>query len=194
MTAAFGCSDERPVTVAELIDLSPEEHRRILFEGMMEGRLLYVKKEQFQSVASGGLPKQFVTETWFGVGPDGKFDSAVSTLWLEDGPETMDMLLVYQGQSIEDWLTYSGQMADYAERSGAEYKGRGKLHQWDSLTYEWQRDSNVQRLEIVENAPLIARESKYVVNQQGELSLTKSNTVLEYQLLPAGSTPPQVNY
>ncbi|MXZ91736.1 MAG: hypothetical protein F4W95_10950 [Chloroflexi bacterium] len=194
MTAVFGCSDERAATVAELIDLSPEEHRRILFEEMLEGRLLYVKKEQFQSVASGGLPQQFVTETWFGVGPDGKFNSAVSTLWLEEEAETTDMLLVYQGQSIEDWLTYSWQMADYAERSGAEYKGRGKLHHWDSLIYEWQRDSNVQRLEIVENAPLIARESEYAINQQGELSLTESNTVLEYQLLPAGSTAPQVDY
>ena len=194
ITATLGCSAEQPVTVAELIPLSPEEHRRILLDGMLEGRLLYVKKEQFRSVASGGLPQQFVTETWFGVGPDGKFNSAVSTLWLEDGPETMDMLLVYQGQSIEDWLTYSWQMADYAERSGAEYKGGGKLNGWDSQIYEWQTGSGVQRLEIVKNAPLITRESQYAINQAGELSLTESNTVLEYRLLPAGSAAPPVDY
>ena len=194
ITATLGCSAEQPVTVAELIPLSPEEHQRILLDGMLEGRLLYVKKEQFRSVASGGLPQQFVTETWFSVGPDGKFNSAVSTLWLEDGPETMDMLLVYQGQSIEDWLPYSWQMADYAQRSGAEYKGGGKLNSWDSQIYEWQTGSGVQRLELVENAPLITRESSYEVDQQGELSLTESNTVLEYQLLPAGSAAPPVDY
>ena len=194
MTAAVGCSAEQAVTVAELIRLSPEEHQRVLLDGMLEGRLLYVKKEQFQSVASGGLPQQFVTETWFGVGQDGKFSSAVTTLWLEDGPDTTDMLLVYQGQSIEDWLTYSWQMADYAERSGAEYKGRGKLHQWDSQIYEWQTGPGVQRLEIVEKAPLIVRESEYAIDQDGELSLTKSNTVLEFQLLPAGSAAPTVDY
>ena len=194
ITATLGCSAEQPVTVAELIPLSPEEHRRILLDRMLEGRLLYVKKEQFRNVASGGLPRQFVTETWFGVGPDGKFNSAVSTLWLEDGPETMDMLLVYQGQSIEDWLTYSWQMADYAERSGAEYKGRGRLHHWGSRIYEWQTGSGVQRLEIVKNAPLITRESQYAINQAGELSLTESNTVLEYRLLPAGSAAPPVDY
>ena len=190
--AALGCSTEQPTTVAELIDLSPEEHRSILLDGMLAGRLLYVKKEQFQSVASGGLPPQFVTETWFGVGSDGEFNSAVSTLWLEDGPETTDMLLVYRGQSIEDWLAYAWRTADYAERSGAEFKGRGKLHQWNSVIYEWQTDSGVQRLEIVESAPLIARESAYDVDEQGELSLTESNTVLEYRLLPAGSAPPPV--
>ena len=194
IAVAFGCSAKQPITVAELIPLSPEEHRRVLLDGMLEGRLLHVKQEQFQSVASGGLPQQFVTETWFGVGPDGKFTSAVSTLWLEGGPESTDMLLVYQGRSIEDWLTYAWQMADYAEQSGAEYKGRGNLHQWDSEIYEWQKDANVQRLEIVENAPLITRESEYAINQQGQLSLTESNTVLEYQLLPVGSAAPPVDY
>lgn len=36
---------------------------------------------------------------------------------------------------------------------------------WDSLIYEWRKDSDIQRLEMVGNAPLIMRESDYNIDQ-----------------------------
>ena len=192
--AASACAGPTPTTVADLISLSASEHQRILRDGMIEGRLLYVKVEQFQSEPSGNLPQRFVTETWLGANPDGTFDTAVVTLWLEDGPDTMDTLVTYRRSTLSDWLGYAWKAADYAQRSGAEFKGRGKLHGWDSLIYEWRKESDIQRLEIVENAPLITRESDYAIDQQGELTLLRSNTVLEYQLLPPGSETPPLDY
>ena len=118
----------------------------------------------------------------------------MTTLWLADGPDTFDNLVTYRRSTLSDWLGYSWQTADYAARSGAEFKGRGKLNGWDSLIYEWRRDADLQRLEIVENAPLMMRESAYIINEPGELILRQSNTVLEYQLLPLGSEAPPLDY
>ncbi len=161
---------------------------------MTEGRLLYVKGEQFQSEPSGNLPQRLVKESWLGTTSDGTVNIAVTTLHYPDGPETMDMMAAYGRQTFVDWLRQAWEMADFAERAGAEFKGRGHLHGWDSLIYEWQKDSDIQRLEIVENAPLIMRESAYAIDQQGELTLLQSNTVLEYQLLPPGAEAPPVDY
>ena len=191
---AFACADQTPITVADLISLDAAEHQRVLRDGMTEGRLLYVKRMQYQSEPSGKLPQELTTETWLGAKPDGTIDTAVTTLWFPDGPETMDMLPTYGRSTTDDWLGYAWKTADYAQRSGAEFKGRGQLHGWDSLIYEWERDSDVQRLEIVENAPLIMRESAYAIDQHGELTITQSNTVLEYQLLPPGAEVPPVDY
>ena len=192
--STLACAGPTPTTVADLISLDAAAHQKALVDGMTAGRLLYVKTEQYQSEPSGSLPQQFVTETWLGANPDGTFATAVTTLWLADGPDTIDNLVVYRRSTLSDWLGYAWKTADYAARAGAEFKGRGKLNGWDSLIYEWQRDADVQRLEIVENAPLIMRESAYTIDQHGELILTQSNTVLEYQLLPPGAEPPPVDY
>ena len=163
-------------------------------DGVKEGRLLYVKGEQYHSVPSGNLPQLLVKETWLGTTSDGTVNIAVTTLHYPDGPETMDMMAAYGRQTFVDWLQQAWEMADFAERTGAEFKGRGNLHEWQSLIYEWSTDTQVQRLEIVENAPLIMRESAYAIDQQGELILLRSNTVLEYQLLPPGAEAPPVDY
>ena len=194
VASALACDGPTPTTVSDLISLDAAEHQKALLDGMTAGRLLYVKSEQFQSEPSGSLPQQFVTETWLGAKSDGTFATAVTTLWLEDGPDTIDTLVTYRRSTLSDWLGYAWKTAEYAERSGAEFKGRGKLRQWDSLIYEWARDSDVQRLEIVEDAPLIMRESAYTINQEGGLTLTQSNTVLEYQLLPPGAEAPSVDH
>ena len=191
---AIACAGPAPTTVADLISLDAAEHQKALVDGMTAGRLLYVKTEQYQSEPSGSLPQRFVREIWLGANPDGTFDTAVTTLWLEDGPDTMDNLVVYRRSTLSEWLGYAWKTADYAERSGAEFRGRGKLNGWDSLIYEWRRDGDVQRLEIVENAPLMMRESAYAIDERGGLALLQSNTVLEYQLLPLGREAPPFDY
>ena len=76
---------------------------------------------------------------------------------------------------------------------GAVYRGPGRLHGWDSLIYEWDHDTEIRRLEIVADAPLIIRESSYQVTQQGVLELRTSNSLIEYRLLPPGAKPPAVD-
>ena len=112
-----------------------------------------------------------------------------------DGPETMETMTATYGVTKRwtAWLIPAWETADFAERAGAEFKGRGNLHGWESLIYEWSTDTQVQRLEIVESAPLIARDSTFAIDQHGHLTLTRSNTVLDYQLLPPGIEPPAVS-
>ena len=193
-TSLLACADPSAITVADLISLDAEEHQTILRDGIADGRLLWFKTEQYQSMPSGHLPQRFQHELWLGADPDGTITTAVSTLHFPDGPETMDMTATYGHQKLTAWLSQAWETADFAERAGAQFKGRGNLHGWESLIYEWSTDTQVQRLEIVESAPLIARESTYDVDQHGELTLTRSNTLLEYQLLPPGAEAPPVDY
>ena len=192
-TSLLACADPSAITVTDLISLDAEEHQTILRDGIADGRLLWFKTEQYQSVPSGHLPQRFQTEMWLGADPDGTITTAVSTLHYPDGPLTIDMTASYGHQTLAAWVDQPWQISEFAERSGAEFKGRGELHGWESLIYEWPTDTQVQRLEIVAAAPLITRESTFAVDQLGQLTLTQSNTILDYQLLPQGVEPPAVS-
>lgn len=185
-------NNQEATTFADLIALEPDEHRRVLLEGMEQGRMLYVKSEQYKSLPSGNLPQRLVKETWLSASADGTIGLATTTLHYPDGPETMETLAAYGATTVDDWLGWAWQASRWAERSGAESKGVGELHGLACLIYEWETDDGVERLEIVPDAPLIVRESSWARDQRGELTLTLSNTVLEYQLLPAGAEPPVV--
>ena len=191
--SSLACAEPSAITVADLISHDAEEHRRILRDGIAEGRLLWIKSEQYQSEPSGNLPGHFETEMWLGADPDGSITTAVSTLHYPDGPETMDMTATYGHMTLTAWLDWPWEIPEFAERAGAEFKGRGELRGWESLIYEWSTDTDVQRLEIVAAAPLIAHESTFAVDQLGERTLTQSNTVLDYQLLPPGIEAPAVS-
>ena len=191
--AFLGCSNRSTTTVADLIPLSAAEHQRTLQESMANGRLLYVRTEQYKSEPSGDLPQNLATEIWLGTDADGTFHTAVTTLSFPDGPQTMDMLSVYGRQTLSEWLDQVWSTAAWAERSGAEHRGSGKIGQWDSEVYEWVTDSGVQRLEIVADAPLISRESDYTVDERGNLTLTGFNGAVDYALLPIGAEAPVVD-
>ncbi len=193
VAATLACSNQSTITVADLISYNAEVHQRILRDGIANGRLLWVKSEQYQSEPSGNLPERFETEIWLGGNPEGTVTTAVSTLHYPDGPETMDMTATYRHQTLTGWLDHAWNLAAFAERAGAEYRGPGKLQGWDSQIYEWNTESGVERLEIVTDAPMITRESSHAVNQQGVLELRRSNSVLEYKLLPPGGQPPAVD-
>ena len=189
----LACVEPSAITVADLITRDAEEHQRILRDGIADGRLLWVKTEQYQSEPSGNLPERLETEMWLGATADGAITTAVSTLHYPDGPETLNMPASYGRQILTAWLDQAWNLADFAERAGAVYRGPGRLYGWDSLIYEWDHDTEIRRLEIVADAPLIIRESSYQVTQQGVLELRTSNSVLEYRLLPPGAEPPAVD-
>ena len=55
----LACAEPSAITVADLITRDAEEHQRILRDGIADGRLLWVKTEQYQSEPSGNLPGTF---------------------------------------------------------------------------------------------------------------------------------------
>ena len=83
------------------------------------------------------------------------------------------------------------------------FKGRGSLHQRESLIYERSRTSQggpdggpqqsmLSRMELVEEAPLLYQYSRYEIDDQGARTLVAEQTVVEYRLLPEGSAIPTV--
>ncbi len=194
VVAGLGCRSDQPLTVADLTALGEEEHKRTLLEGIAEGRLLYVKSEQYQREPGGDLPQRFVSEIWQGVGPEGKVDRSVSRLWLEDGPETMDMGFGLGHHALAAWLEQVWNLPEFLENAGFELKGGGTLGGMESLIYESRSESLLERIEVATDAPLIAQHSTYEIDTNGEMSLVRQNTMLDYALLPPGSEPPAVDH
>ena len=190
VAAGIGCGGEQPLTMAELTTLGKVEHKRVLLEGIAEGRLLYSKSEQYQREPGGDLPQRFVSELWQGVGPDGKVDRSVSRLWLEVGPETLDMGAGMGHHALVAWLEQVWHLPDFLEGAGFELKGRGTLRGMESLIYESRHDARLERTEVAADAPLIARHSTYEIDANGDLVLVSQNATLDYALLPPGSEPP----
>ena len=190
VAAGIGCGGEQPSTLDELKALGKSEHKRVLLEGIAEGRLLYSKHEQYQREPGGDLPQRFVSEIWQGVGPDGKFDRSVSRLWYEDGPETMDMVAGMGHHSLAAWLEQVWNLPEFLEVAGFELKGHGTLRGMESVIYELESESRLERIEIAADAPLIARHSTYEIVGNGDLVLVSQNAMLDYALLPPGSEPP----
>ena len=193
VAAGIGCNGEQPSTLAELTTLGKAEHKRVLLEGIAEGRLLYSKVEQYQQEPGGDLPQRFVSEIWQGVGPDGKVDRYVSRLWLEDGPETLDMGAGMGHHALTAWLEQVWNLPQFLEGAGFELKGRGTLRGMESLIYESQSDARLERIEIAANAPLIASHSTYEIDANGDPVLVSQNAILDYALLPPGSEPTPVD-
>lgn len=190
VVAGFGCSSEQPLTLAELTALGKEEHKRVLLEGIAEGRLFYSKHEQYQLEPGGDLPQRFISEIWQGVGPDGKVDRTVSRLWLEDGPETLDMAASMGHDDMAAWLEQVWNLPQFLEAAGFELKGHGTLHGMESVIYELESESRLERIEVAVDAPLIARDSTYEIDGNGDLVLASQNAMLDYALLPPSSEPP----
>lgn len=187
---AIGCGGEQPSTLDELRALGKAEHKKVLLEGIAEGRLFYSKSEQYQREPGGDLPQRFVSEIWQGVGSDGKVDRSVSRLWYEDGPETLDMGAGMGHHALAAWLEQIWNLPQFLEGAGFELKGQGTLLGMESVIYELESESRLERIEIAEDAPLIARHSSYEIDSNGDLVLVSQNAMLDYALLPPGSEPP----
>lgn len=190
VAASIGCGGEQPLTMAELTALGKAEHKRVLLEGIAEGRLLHSKHEQYQREPGGDLPQRFVSEIWQGVGSDGKVDRSVSRLWYEDGPETLDMGAGMGHHALAVLLEQVWNLPQYLEAAGFDLKGHGTLLGMESLIYESRSEARLERIEIVVDAPLIARDSTYEIDANGDLVLVSQNAMLDYALLPPGSEPP----
>jgi len=140
------------------------------------------------------LPQRFVSEIWQSVGPDGKVDRSVSRLWYEDGPETLDLGAGGMGYHAPvALLEQAWNLPEFLEAAGFDLKGHGTLCGMESVIYELESESRLERIEIAEDAPLIARHSSYEIDSNGDLVLVSQNAMLDYALLPPGSEPPPVD-
>ena len=178
--------------MAELAAMGEAEHKKTLLEGIAAGRLLYFKNEQYQLRPQGRIPQRMLVETWQGLGPDGKMDRSVSVMWLEDGPETVNLGGGLGHQPMVEFLDQAWNLPTYLEVAGFELKGRGTLHGMESVIHVSESGSHLERVEMAVDAPLIAQHSSYDIDSNGEHILVSQNTTLDYALLPAGSEPPAV--
>ncbi len=213
-----------PVTAAQLI-ASTQADKQSLLDGIREGRPLYYKYDDFRKGRSGpsDYPDRVVQEEWLRAGEDGSVETVVATMRSLEG-ELLGYTLVSDGalvytdvgtgittdmKSLDHWgsleslvdATWNGLLT--LQGPDVEFKGRGSLHQRESLIYERSRTSQggsdegpqqslVSRTELVEEAPLLNKYSLYEIDDQGARTLIAENTVVEYRLLPLGSAIPTV--
>ncbi len=213
-----------PVTAAQLA-ASTQADKQSLLDGIREGRPLYYKYDDFRKGRPGpsDYPDRVVQEEWLRAGEDGSLETVVATMRSLEG-ELLGYTLVSDGalvytdvgtgitidmKSLDHWgsleslvdATWSGLLT--LQGPDVEFKGRGSLHQRESLIYERARTSQggpdegpqqslVSRIELVEEAPLLNKYSLYEIDDQGARTLVAENTVVEYRLLPEGSAIPTV--
>ena len=213
-----------PVTAAQLA-ASAQEDKQSLLDGIREGRPLYFKKYDFRRDRLGPgyyYPDRVILEEWLRAGEDGSTETVVATMRSLEGELLgytllSDGSLVYTdvgtGWSVDMignlWGSLESTVNTYwdglltLQGPDVEFKGRGSLHQRESLIYERSRTSQggpdegaqqsmVSRIELVEEAPLLIKYSLYEIDDQGARTLVAENTVVEYRLLPEGSAIPTV--
>ena len=213
-----------PATAAQLA-ASVQEDKQSLLDGIREGRPLYFKKYDFRRDRLGPgyyYPDRVILEEWLRAGEDGSTETVVATMRSLEGELLgytllSDGSLVYTdvgtGWSVDMignlWGSLESTVNTYwdglltLQGPDVEFKGRGSLHQRESLIYERSRTSQggpdegaqqsmVSRIELVEEAPLLNKYSLYEIDDQGARTLVEEHTVVEYRLLPLGSAIPTV--
>ncbi len=213
-----------PATAAELV-ASIQADKQSLLDGIREGRPLYFKYDDFRKGRLGPgyyYPDRVILEEWLRAGEDGSTETVVATMRSLEGELLgytllSDGSLVYTdvgtGWSVDMignlWGSLESTVNTYwdglltLQGPDIEFKGRGSLHQRESLIYERSRTSQggpdegaqqsmVSRMELVEEAPLLYKYSLYEIDDQGARTLVEEQTVVEYRLLPEGSVIPTV--
>ena len=100
-----------------------------------------------------------------------------------------------QWSSPAEWIDWIWNLPRHlASDPDLEFKGIGELNGRATLIYETSSDSRKTRWEqeLVEDAPLLLRRSNYRIDSEGVETLTQEETVVEYRLLPPGSSIPQL--
>ncbi len=181
-----------------------------------------LEKYKTNRLGPSDYPDRVIDETWLSAGANGSIEAAVATMRSLDGEllgytrlENGGLVFtdVATGMTfninVDHWGSLESSVNEVWNRpqalqdSGVEFKGRGRLNERESLIYEWTYTSQggpdsgaqrsmLKRIELVEDAPLLFKESSYEVDDQGVKTLIEETTVVEYGLLPEGSTVPTV--
>ena len=167
-------------------------------------------------------PDRVIQEEWLRAGEDGSIETVVATMRSLEGELLgytllSDGALVYTDVetgwaidlNVDHWGTLESRVNVYwdalltLQAPHFEFKGRGSLHHRESLIYEKSYTSQggpdegadqsmLSRMELVEEAPLLYKYSRYEIDDQGARTLVEEQTVVEYRLLPEGSVIPTV--
>ena len=198
--------------------LSPaDRNEQVLLDGLADGRILYFKIEDYRMdriiPGTSDPPHRVIIENWWqpdtgeqselnvvtvrdqdgGLlrntqGIDGKY----TTTYVSSG-ETMEMNI--QWGTPAEWIDWIWNLPRHlASNPDLELKGIGELNGRATVIYEGWSDSRKTRREreFVEDAPLLLRRSIYRIDSEGVETLTQEETVVEYRLLPPGSSIPQL--
>ena len=168
-------------------------------------------------------PKSVIQESWTTVGLGGAFEKTIGTTrsldgelighsHLEDGVLVYSDLIADAYEEFEvggywgsiDTFTSAWGLPNFVDERGFRFVDRGELSGWDTLVYELARPaestSNVpnglrrfNRLEFVEDRPILMRQSSYEVEDDGEEVLLRSTALVQYEVLPLGSAPPDID-
>ena len=198
--------------------LSPvDRNEQVLLDGLADGRILYFKIEDYRMdriiPGTSDPPHRVIIENWLqpDTGEEGELtlatmrdqnggllqytqatDGKYTTTVVSSG-ETMEMNI--QWGSPAEWIGWIWNVPRHLTSDpDLEFKGIGELNGRATLIYEGWSDSRKTRREreSVEDAPLLWRRSTYQTDSEGRETLTDDETVVEYRLLPPGSSIPQL--
>ena len=109
-----------------------------------------------------------------------------------DSNEVVSTELYHTLPSVEDFVEQTWEWRKRLEADPYfEFKGAGKLNGRASLIFWHSSDWGKSLYEFVEDAPLLSRASVYRVDNYGREALHYEHTVIDYRLLPAGSSVPR---
>ena len=196
--------------------LSPaDRNKQVLLDGLADGRILYFKIEDYRinRIIPGAIdpPDRVIIENWLQPETGAQGELNVAAVRDQDGgllqytqstDDKYTTTFVSSGETMETNIQW-GSPAEWTEEiwnvprnlashSGFELKGIGELHGRATLIYEASSDSRKTRWELVEDAPILWRNSTYRIDSEGRETLTEEETVVEYRLLPPGSSIPQL--
>ena len=196
--------------------LSPaDRNKQVLLDGLAEGRILYFKIDDYRinRIIPGTTdpPHRVIIENWLQPHTGEQGELTLATVRDQDGVllqytqatdgkytttvvssgETMEMNIRWSSPAEWiDWIWNSPR--NLAAHRDFELKGIGELNGRATLIYETSSDSRKERWEFVEDAPLLWRISTYQIDSEGLETLTEEETVVDYRLLPPGSSIPQL--
>ena len=156
VAVVFNVSGNQPVSAAQLL-AEGEAAKQDLIDGTSEGRLLYIKSEDYylDRIGFSELPDTVILETWFGTDDEGLITTAVSTMSTVDGVVVQHSRLVGNrlvhtdvgtgrtfespvggAESLANWLDGVWQRPATIPGRGFTDKGEGTYKELRSRIYE----------------------------------------------------------
>ena len=218
-TQLGGNPSPAPAPAPEVVEVATtsEQNKQSLLIGIAAGQPLYYKVLKYQKDplgpgGPGSYPSTTISENWFVAGDDGQISDAVATLRTTEGVllgynKLVDGALVYTDIQTGDEFVlnhdFSGALSSIVDsfwalpqslqNRGVAVKEQGTLSERASLIYEKQQSNGrLRRTELVENAPMLYKESIYDGASAVQSALRWENAIVEYRLLPAGTDLPTV--
>ena len=134
VAVVFNVSGNQPVSAAQLL-AAGEAAKQELIDGTSEGKLLYIKSEDYylDRIGFSEVPDNVILETWMGVNDEGLITTMVSTM------STVDGIVVQHGQLDGTRVTITD--VGTGRVFGHNVSGLESLANW--LDGVWQRPATI---------------------------------------------------